>query len=66
MHDGSVPTLAAVVALYDVGGIPNLWLSRDIRPLGLTAQERSDLVEFMNALTGEIAAEVDQAPMLPN
>ena len=66
MHDGSVPTLADVVAFYDRGGIPNSWLSTDIRPLGLTAQERSELVEFMRALTGEIAEDVGRAPVLPN
>ena len=66
MHDGSVPTLADVVALYDRGGIPNPWLSSDVRPLGLTAQDRSDLVEFLNALTGQIAPDVSRAPALPN
>ncbi|MGH6690428.1 MAG: cytochrome-c peroxidase, partial [Gammaproteobacteria bacterium] len=65
MHDGSVPTLADVVAFYDRGGVPNEWLSSDVGPLGLTAQERADLVEFMNALTGEIAPDVSRAPMLP-
>ena len=66
MHDGSVPTLADVVALYDRGGIPNPWLSSDVRPLGLAAQDRSDLVEFLNALTGQIAPDVSRAPALPN
>jgi cytochrome c peroxidase len=53
-----------VVAFYDRGGTPNPWLSSDVRPLGLTAQERSD-VEFMRALTGEVAADVSRPPMLP-
>jgi len=66
MHDGSLPTLADVVVFYDRGGVPNPWLSSDIRPLGLTARERSDLIEFMNALTGEIAEDVGRAPVLPD
>jgi cytochrome c peroxidase len=66
MHDGSLPTLADVVAFYDRGGVPNLWLSSDVRPLGLTASERADLVEFMKALTGEMAAEVSRPPVLPD
>jgi len=66
MHDGSMATLADVVAFYDRGGTPNPWLSGDIRPLGLTAQERADLVEFMHALNGEIAVGVSRAPALPN
>jgi cytochrome c peroxidase len=66
MHDGSLATLADVVAFYDRGGMPNPWLSSDVRPLGLTAQEGSDLVEFMRALTGQIAADVSRPPTLPD
>ncbi len=65
MHDGSEKTLADVVAFYDRGGVKNPWLSSDMKPLGLTAQERADLVEFMKALTGRIDPEVSQPPDLP-
>jgi cytochrome c peroxidase len=65
MHDGSVRSLAEVVALYDRGGTPNPWLSGEIRPLGLTAEEQADLVAFLEALTGEIAPEVTSPPQLP-
>jgi cytochrome c peroxidase len=65
MHDGSVRSLADVVALYDRGGTPNPWLSGEIRPLGLTAEERTDLVAFLEALTGEVAADVTSPPRLP-
>lgn len=65
MHDGSEKTLADVVAYYNRGGVKNPWLSSDIRPLGLTAQEQADLVEFMTALTGEIAPEIGRPPVLP-
>lgn len=66
MHDGSARTLADVVAFYDRGGVRNPWRSTDVRPLGLSAREQADLVEFMKALTGEIAAEVGRPPVLPN
>jgi cytochrome c peroxidase len=62
MHDGGLATLSDVMAFYDKGGVPNPWLSSDIRPLGLTAQERVDLVELMKALTGEIDPDVRRAP----
>lgn len=65
MHDGSVTSLAEVVALYDRGGVPNPWLSGEIKPLGLSAAEQADLVAFMESLTGEVAAEVTSPPALP-
>ncbi|MFM9058101.1 MAG: cytochrome-c peroxidase [Planctomycetaceae bacterium] len=52
MHDGSVATLEEVVEWYDKGGHPNPHLSDKIRPLKLTAEEKSDLVAFMLACTG--------------
>jgi len=54
MHDGSESTLEAVVELYNRGGNANPYLSKDIKPLNLTAQEKADLVEFMKALEGEV------------
>ena len=65
MHDGSVASLAEVMALYNRGGTPNTWLSGEIRPLGLTSEEQVDLVAFLETLTGEIAAEVSSPPRLP-
>lgn len=53
MHDGSQKTLAEVVEWYDQGGHANEWLSESIEPLGLSKQDKADLVEFMRALTGE-------------
>lgn len=63
-HDGSARTLEEVVEFYNHGGIKNPQLSEEIKPLRLTAGEKADLVEFMWALTGEIALEV-LAPELP-
>ncbi len=51
MHDGSLPTLEAVIDFYDRGGGRNPNLDRDIRPLHLTALQRKDLVAFLRALT---------------
>jgi cytochrome c peroxidase len=58
MHDGSLRTLEEVVDFYDRGGNGGAAGQgrgrggRRIRPLGLTAQERADLVAFLRALTG--------------
>jgi cytochrome c peroxidase len=52
MHDGSMATLAEVVAFYDRGAGSNPHLDGLIRPLGLTVRERRDLVAFLEALTG--------------
>lgn len=51
-HDGSAATLMDVVEHYDRGGDDRTHLSKDIRPLGLSRQEKADLVAFMKALTG--------------
>jgi cytochrome c peroxidase len=65
MHDGSLATLEQVVDFYDTGGHANPWLSPQSRPLHLTAAQRADLVTFLHALSGEIAAEVSSPPQLP-
>ena len=51
MHDGSMDSLEEVVEFYNEGGEDNPMLDGGIRPLRLTEQEKSDLVEFMKALT---------------
>jgi cytochrome c peroxidase len=53
MHDGSEATLEAVVEFYGRGGDVAENRSPFITPLGLTDQEKMDLVEFMKALEGE-------------
>jgi len=55
MHDGSLATLEEVVEFYDRGGNPNPYLDEDIRPLKLTAEEKSDLVEFLRLLSGRVS-----------
>jgi cytochrome c peroxidase len=51
MHDGSVTTLAAVIDLYDRGGIARPSRSELIFPLGLTSREKADLIAFLHTLT---------------
>ena len=65
MHDGSQQTLRDVVAFYNRGGHPNPWLSPETQALSLRDEEQEDLVAFLEALTGEIPAEVATAPDLP-
>lgn len=54
MHDGSLPTLEAVIDHYAAGGRmehPNK--SRILRPFQLTDAEKGDLIEFLRSLTDE-------------
>lgn len=62
MHDGSVATLEEVVELYDRGGEPNKWLDPKMKPLGLTKEEKADLVEFLKSLEGDWVP-VEEPPM---
>ena len=68
MHDGSIKTLAEVVEHYDKGGNPNPYLDFELRKkLNLTAQEKADVVAFMEALTGEpIKLELPKLPPGPD
>ena len=60
MHDGSLPTLRAVVDFYDKGGEPIPTKHPSIRRLNLSADEKSDLVAFMEALTADPSPNFDQ------
>jgi cytochrome c peroxidase len=53
MHDGSEKTLKGVVDYYVGGGNSNPYLDKEIHPLTLTAQDRADLLAFLESLTGE-------------
>ena len=52
MHDGSLPSLRAVLLFYNQGGVPNEVLDPLIRPLGLSDAEIDDLLAFLLSLTG--------------
>ncbi len=63
MHDGSLATLADVVDFYDGGGGPGRGKDASLKPLGLSAAEKADLVAFLEALTGEpVTVERPQRP----
>ncbi len=53
MHDGAFQTLEEVIEFLDKGGNPNPQLSPLMKPLGLSAKEKADLLTFLKALTGE-------------
>lgn len=61
MHDGSLPSLEAVVDHYDHGFVKRTSLASQMRPLNLTAQDRQDLVAFLRTLSSE-----DDKVTLPN
>jgi cytochrome c peroxidase len=64
MHDGSMRTLEEVVDHYDHGFIRRPSLADQIKPLGLSAQDRADLIAFLRTLSSHDAAVV--APTLPH
>jgi cytochrome c peroxidase len=51
MHDGSVATLEGVIELYNKGGIDRPSRSPSIKPLGLTAAEKAELIAFLKTLS---------------
>jgi cytochrome c peroxidase len=56
MHDGSLRTLEEVVDFYDRGGEVVENKDYRVRPLQLSAAEKSDLVAFLHALTSTAGA----------
>lgn len=63
MHNGSEATLADVVDLYDRGGIDRPSRADFIKPLHLTAQEKADLIAFLDTLTSD--PKPVEVPVLP-
>jgi cytochrome c peroxidase len=53
MHDGTLTSLTEVVEFYNAGGRRNPYLSKLIRPLNFSAQDKIDLIAFLESLTGE-------------
>jgi cytochrome c peroxidase len=50
-HDGSARTLEELVEFYAQGGVVKTNLSRSMKPLELSAQEKRQLVSFLQALS---------------
>ena len=69
MHDGVFTTLEQVIDHYNRGGAASSAVgvpAAQIKPLLLTDEEKSDLVEFLKTLTGEpLPADFVSAPVLP-
>ena len=51
MHDGSVGSLEEVIEHFNSGGVGHANQSGQIRPLHLNAQQKADLIAFLNSLT---------------
>jgi cytochrome c peroxidase len=54
MHNGSFQSLEEIIDFYNEGGGAVAGKSPLLQPLALTAQEKRDLVAFLQALTGEV------------
>jgi cytochrome c peroxidase len=65
MHDGSLKTLKDVVDFYAGGGNSNPYLDPKIKSTQLSAQERADLVAFLESLTGDVPADSGPPPESP-
>lgn len=52
-HDGSAATLTEVIDHYERGGEVTSNLSPNMKPLALSARDKSDLLAFLSALTTE-------------
>ena len=53
MHDGSLPSLSAVIDYYNGGGAGSPDQDSRIRPLSLSEGEQRDLEAFLRSLTGK-------------
>jgi cytochrome c peroxidase len=63
MHDGSFETLWDVVEFFNKGGERNPFLDAEMKPLGLSASEVEDVVNFLGALTSDRFAELRTAEL---
>jgi cytochrome c peroxidase len=63
MHDGSLPSLRAVIDHYDEGGIARESRSDNVQKLSLSEEEKADLEAFLNTLTAD--ANPTSVPLLP-
>ena len=68
-HTGELPTLESVIEFNNVGGTGGNFVGqreRTLEPLGLSKEEKSELVEFLETLTGELPpAHLLTKPNLP-
>ena len=60
MHNGILATLVEVVDFYDAGGGHDDPLATELRPLGLVASERQELVAFLESLSSPTPPRADK------
>jgi len=65
MHNGVFTTLAEVVDFYDGGGGNDVNKSPLLRRLGLTAQDKADLVAFLRSLSSDRPPHQMDRPEMP-
>ena len=63
MHNGSMTTLEQVIDHYIKGGIERPSRSELIKPLKLTAEEKADLLAFLQTLNSDLSNTA--IPVLP-
>ncbi len=64
MHNGAFASLEEVIDFYDQGGGDDDAKSPLLEPLGLTSDEKADLLEFLKALSGS-EVEMDEPDLPP-
>jgi len=53
MHDGSLPTLEAVIEQYDAGGRGDPTTDPQLKPMALSSEEKADLLAFLQSFTDD-------------
>lgn len=64
MHDGSLQTLDQVIDHYDNGFVRRASLSDEMKPLGLSHQDKGDIIAFLKSLSS--VDDPMDIPVLPN
>lgn len=65
MHDGSLPTMEAVIAHYEGAFERRPTLSPDLEAIDLSEREERDLIAFLKTLETPAAARLSTVPELP-
>ncbi len=60
MHNGTIATLDDVVEFYNQGGGADDPLAEELKPLGLSASEKKDLVAFLESLSSATPVVVEK------